>query len=219
MADASLDLDARALHWLDRLLDAPAATRDRELEALRREEPALHRRLRRLLAAADDTSSSRALAAPLLAGLHDSAHTPLAAGARVAGWRLLRELGRGGMSIVWLAERAEGGLKREAALKLPTGALWSDVLAERFARERDVLSSLDHPNIARLFDAGVSEVGQPYIVLEYIAGRPIIEAAEGLTIRERLALFRQVLAAVQHAPPPASGSRRRFPRSRTAAAR
>ncbi|MEO8079288.1 MAG: serine/threonine-protein kinase [Caldimonas sp.] len=199
IAAASLDLDARALQWLDRLLDAPVAEREAELELLRREQPTLHGRLCRLLAASDDTSSSRALAIPLLAGLHAAAPTRVTAGERIAGWRLLRELGRGGMSVVWLAERAEGGLRREVAIKLPTGAMWSDVLAERFARERDVLASLDHPNIARLFDAGVSEDGQPYIVLEYIAGRPITEAAAGLPTRQRLALFQQMLAAVQHA--------------------
>ena len=199
MAGVSFDLDALALKWLDRLLDAPGAQRESELELLRRDQPALHARLRRLLAAADGTLNSRAFAGPLLAGLHDATPTGVAAGARVAGWRLLRELGRGGMSVVWLAERAEGGLKREVAIKLPTGAMESDVLAERFARERDVLASLDHPNIARLFDAGVSDDGQPYIVLEYIAGRPITEAAAGLTIRQRLAVFEQVLAAVQHA--------------------
>ena len=199
MADASLDLDARALRWLDRLLDASASTRDTELERLWREEPALHGRLQRLLAAADATSGSHAAALPLLAGLHDLLPARLGAGSRIAGWRLLRELERGGMSVVWLAERAEGGLKREAAIKLPTGAAGSDMLAERFARERDVLAALDHPNIARLFDAGVGDDGQPYIVLEYVAGRSITEAAVGLPVRERLALFQQVLAAVQHA--------------------
>jgi hypothetical protein len=117
----------------------------------------------------------------------------------VAGWRLLRPLGRGGMSVVWLAERAEGGLRREVAIKLPLEAQLTHVLAERFARERDVLAALDHPHIARLFDAGVMPGGQPYIVLEYVRGLPITSATQGWSPRQRLALFRQVLSAVEHA--------------------
>jgi len=195
----SLELDAKALALLDRLLDAGAAERSAELEVLRSTQPALHERLLRLLTAAEDPASSRELSKPLVAGLRYATGPQVGPGSMVAGWLLLRELGRGGMSIVWLAERAEGGLRREVALKLPREAELSHVLAERFARERDVLAALDHPHIARLFDAGVVPGGQPYIVMEFVPGTPITEAAAPLSIRERLALFRQVLSAVDHA--------------------
>ena len=76
----------------------------------------------------------------------------------VGSYRLLRELGVGGMGSVWLAERADGTLKRQVALKLPR-ASWARGLAERMARERDILASLEHPNIARLYDAGTDAQG------------------------------------------------------------
>lgn len=204
-ASASLELDSRALRLLGQLLDATAAQRDAQLAQLSKSDPALQARLTRLLAAdaaggAEAGATSR-LAAPWVQG-DTPATSPVAQpGQLIAGYRLLREIGRGGMSSVWLAERAEGGLKREVALKLPLVAHLSEVLAERFARERDVLAALDHPHIARLFDAGVAEGGQPYLVLEHVAGRSITEHAQThqLPPRQRLLLFQQVLSAVDHA--------------------
>ena len=92
--------------------------------------------------------------------------------ALVGPYRLLRELGVGGMGAVWLAERADGTLKRQVALKLPR-ASWARGLAERMARERDILASLEHPNIARLYDAGTDAQGRPFLALEYVEGKPI----------------------------------------------
>ena len=96
----------------------------------------------------------------------------LKAGGLVGPYRLLRELGVGGMGSVWLAERADGTLKRQVALKLPR-ASWARGLAERMARERDILASLEHPNIARLYDAGTDAQGRPFLALEYVEGKPI----------------------------------------------
>jgi serine/threonine-protein kinase len=199
IASDSLRLDAQALALLDRLLDATAPERAAELEALGRTDPALQLRLQRLLAAAEGEGHTRGIAAPLIQAQRQLGTAPHAAGDLIAGWRLLRELGQGGMSTVWLAERAEGGLKRQAALKLPLVPHLSGMLAERFARERDVLAALDHPHIARLFDAGVAADGQPFIVLEVVQGRPIDVAAQGLSTRQKLQLFLQVLGAVEHA--------------------
>ncbi|MEI8031531.1 MAG: protein kinase [Comamonadaceae bacterium] len=119
----------------------------------------------------------------------------------VGPYRLLRELGRGGMGEVWLAERIDGALKRQVALKLPHSALRKRQLAERFARERDILGSLVHPNIARLYDAGLTPEGQPYLALEYVEGEALTTwcDARKLGIRARIELFRQVFAAVEYA--------------------
>src|SRR5438876_50200 len=89
----------------------------------------------------------------------------------VGPYRLIREIGQGGMGAVWLAERADGALKRLVALKLPRMS-WGAGLAERMARERDIGALLEHQNIARLYDAGVDAKGRPYLALEYIDGQP-----------------------------------------------
>jgi eukaryotic-like serine/threonine-protein kinase len=123
-----------------------------------------------------------------------------AAGAVVGPYRLIRELGAGGMGSVWLAERIDGTLKREVALKLPRLS-WSSGLAERMSRERDILASLNHPNIARIYDAGLDSQARPYLALEYVEGEPIDVYCRqhSLSIKERLKLILQVSAAVAHA--------------------
>lgn len=122
-------------------------------------------------------------------------------GAVVGPYRLLREIGHGGTSIVWLAERSDGQIKRQFALKLPHIGLRNLQLAERFTRERDILAALSHANIARLYDAGVAESGQPYLAMEYVTGSTLDAHCNTacLTIRERLRVFLQVLEAVQFA--------------------
>jgi eukaryotic-like serine/threonine-protein kinase len=121
------------------------------------------------------------------------------AGHRVGPWRLLSPLGEGGMASVWLAERADGAHHRKVALKLPHFAR-SSVIGERFAREREILSALQHPNIASVLDAGI-DGAQPWLALEYVDGRPFTEwaTAQQLDLRARLTLFLQVVRAVQHA--------------------
>ena len=125
----------------------------------------------------------------------------LTAGATVGPYRLVREIGHGGMSVVWLAMRADEQLKRSVALKLPFVSLNRGRLAQRFARERDILAALTHPQIARLYDAGISAEGQPYLAMEFVEGTPLLEHCDRLklNIRARLALFEQVLSAVQYA--------------------
>jgi len=124
----------------------------------------------------------------------------LRAGDRVGPYVLDREIGQGGMGAVWLAYRADGTLNRKVALKLPLTHR-TQALAERFARERDILASLTHPNIARLYDAGVADDGQPFLALEYVEGQAITEHCDSvrLPLRERLQRFLQVANAVQYA--------------------
>ncbi|MGO8968856.1 MAG: protein kinase domain-containing protein [Myxococcaceae bacterium] len=126
------------------------------------------------------------------------AHSP---GDAIGPYWLERELGRGGMATVWLAERLDRMLKRKVALKLPHQGVAREQLAQRLERERDILSSLEHPNIARLYDAGVAEDGQPFLALEYVEGVPIDGYAHehALDLRQRLNLFLQVARAVAYA--------------------
>ena len=125
----------------------------------------------------------------------------LRADVAIGPYRLIRELGVGGMGAVWLAERSDGSLKRTVALKLPHAGPFQRQLAERFDRERDILAALTHPNIARLYDAGAGTTGQPYLALEYVEGLPLTEycKSKNLDVRGRLELFGQVLSAVQYA--------------------
>lgn len=127
--------------------------------------------------------------------------TPLRPGTLVGPYVIEREIGSGGMGAVWLARRGDGIIKRPVALKLPHTGHNARQLAEGFASERDILSGLAHPNIARLYDAGFGEDGQPFLALEYVAGSPLIEYCDQhrLGLGERLRLFQQVLHAVQYA--------------------
>jgi serine/threonine-protein kinase len=196
--------DAAALDWLDRLLAADEPGRRSSLEALAAADPELHARLQRLLAHALAPENSIAIAGPVLAGvtqLSIDATRTLQPGDILAGYRLIHELGRGGMSVVWLAERADGVVKRHVALKMPMFMLQGAGDVERFARERDALAALSHPNVARLYDAGVLPSGQPFIVLEHVDGQPLTVHCDALRLdaRARLRLFLQVLGAVEHA--------------------
>jgi hypothetical protein len=109
------------------------------------------------------------------------------------------------MGSVWLAERIDGLLNRQVALKLPHGAWPHAQLAERLQRERDILAGLEHPNIARLYDAGLTTDGQPYLALEYVEGKPIDEYCRiadrqlSIDVASRVRLFLQVARAVAYA--------------------
>jgi len=133
----------------------------------------------------------------------DQAERPgIAASDQVVGpYRLLRKLGAGGMAEVWLAQRADGAFRRDVALKLPALVGTRGDFADRFRRERDILAALEHPNIARFYDAGVSPTGMPYLAMEYVDGLPLTDWCDKrqLGLRERLQLFLQVLDAVQYA--------------------
>ncbi|KAF1686090.1 serine/threonine protein kinase [Pseudoxanthomonas broegbernensis] len=128
-----------------------------------------------------------------LSGQETSAQTP-------REYRLLRRLGAGGMGVVYLAERSDGGFVQKVALKLLNAvAEASPELRERFARERELLARLDHPGIARLLDGGILADGRPFLAMEYVEGERIDLHAERLPLNERIALFAKVCEAVADA--------------------
>lgn len=119
---------------------------------------------------------------------------------RVGPYRLSRKLGQGGMGQVWLAEQT-APLRRQVALKLIKAGLFDDALLERFQGERQSLALMNHPAIAKVFDAGATPEGQPYFAMEYVEGLPITDYCDQkrLKIAERLELFIKVCEGVQHA--------------------
>lgn len=191
---------------LDEALSLPAAERGPWLAALPAEHAALKDTLARLLEVRAGIETGDFLGTlPRLEGAVPGTQPPGAAAEPVPGhevgpWRLVRELGEGGMGSVWLAERADGQLKRPVALKLPRLS-WARGLAERMARERDILATLEHPHIARLYDAGVDALGRPWLALEVVQGQPIDAYArdKALTVRQRVELLLQVCEAVAYA--------------------
>ncbi|GAA0709795.1 serine/threonine-protein kinase [Dokdonella soli] len=122
-------------------------------------------------------------------------------GDRIGPWRLIEELGRGGMGVVWLAERADGQFEQRAALKLIKRGMDSEAVQARFLRERQILAHLEHPRIARLLDGGIAADGLPYFAMEYVKGLPLLRYAAGheLGLHERIALFLDICSAVQFA--------------------
>ncbi|MBI4468020.1 MAG: serine/threonine protein kinase [Acidobacteria bacterium] len=122
-------------------------------------------------------------------------------GQQIGSYRLIQELGRGGMGTVYLAERADQQYEARVALKIVKRGTDTDEVLRRFRYERQILAHLEHPNIARLLDGGTTQDGLPYLVMEYVKGEPIGEYCDRcqLTINERLQLFRTVCAAVQYA--------------------
>ena len=189
---------------LDEALDLQPVEREKWISRLDLNQPALAPSVRKLLAAHASSETADVLAQlPPLNARSESATrvSGLAAGDRIGPYRLKREIGAGGMANVWLAERADGAFSRDVALKIPLVNRLRRDLAQRFARERDILARLEHPHIARLYDAGVSEDGLPYLAMEYVDGQPITEYCDAhkLDIATRLRLFAQVLDAVQFA--------------------
>src|ERR1700722_5833904 len=118
----------------------------------------------------------------------------------IGSYRLLQKLGEGGMGQVWLAEQT-APVKRQVALKLIRGGIYDGAVTRRFASEQQSLAIMEHPAIAKVFDAGSTPSGQPYFVMEYVPGLPITQYCDQkkLRIRERLELFTRVCDGVQHA--------------------
>lgn len=155
------------------------------------------------LLSADRVAEARGddLAASVAAARESLAVAPDLEGSQLGAYRVLRRIGEGGMGVVYLAERADGQFNRRVAVKLIRPECTTPSLLERFARERRTLAALEHPGIARLLDAGTSEHGLPYLVMEYVAGIPIDRycATQKLDLAARVRLFLGVCDAVEHA--------------------
>jgi serine/threonine protein kinase/Tfp pilus assembly protein PilF len=187
----------RASGHLDRVLELPPGEQDAWLAALQEHDPESAADLASLLDEHRRLTAERFLESPPPPQPREA---PLV-GLTIGAYTLVSRIGHGGMGTVWLASRSDGRFEGQAALKLLNAALVGRGGEERFKREGTILARLTHPNIARLIDAGVSNAGQPYLVLERIDGRHIDRFCdeERLSVDARVRLFLDVQAAVAHA--------------------
>jgi len=195
----------RVAEIFDAVADAPTHERAELLQRLCADDVEVRREVEALLAAdaraevfEQGVVTARNVSA---ADWVDASESAAPADARIGPWRLVRELGRGGMGVVWLAERADGAFEQRAALKLIKRGMDSDAVQTRFLRERRILARLEHPHIAHLLDGGIAADGRPYFAMEFVDGQPLLrycaDARENLA--ERIGLFQQICAAVQFA--------------------
>jgi tetratricopeptide (TPR) repeat protein/tRNA A-37 threonylcarbamoyl transferase component Bud32 len=164
------------------------------------DDPGLRAEVERLLAAHDRAGDFISSPAAAAAG-HGAGTDANWVGRLVGPYRVVRELGRGGMGAVYLAERADGQYEQRVALKVIKRGMDTDQVLARFRAERQILASLDHANIARLLDGGSTDQGVPFFAMEYIEGEPIDAwaARRSLSVDDRLRLFLQVCSAVSYA--------------------
>jgi hypothetical protein len=196
VSDLSASQLARVDALLDELLDLPVESRKAVLDRQCPDDSAVHAEVRSLLSAAKAVGgflSTPAMLAtePLLEDIPP--------GTRIGAWRITRRIGRGGMGVVYEAQRAEGDFQQRVAVKL----LRQEAVAElpRFHIERQILARLEHPGVARLYDGGVASDERPYMVMEFVEGRPITDycAASHASLAQRMQLFVQVCEAVAYA--------------------
>ena len=186
--DQALELpEADRARWLDQACAGNTPLRE-QVEALLRADAAAERFL--------ELGALRCADLPLSTPEADSTD-----GRRIGPYRVVRELARGGMGVVYLAERSDGQFEQRVALKLIKRGMDSDEIHLRFLAERQILAQLNHPHIARLLDGGVSAEGQPYFAIEYVDGTAITAHCDArrLGIEERLRLFLDVCDAVRYA--------------------
>ena len=203
MATPVLDW-ARVTELFTRTFEASPEERSRLLGAETAGDATLRSQVEALLAAHDRAGG--VLDRPAISsldGLDLSALAPVGSlvGRILGPYRVIREIGRGGMGAVYEGERCDAEFEQRVAIKTLRIGADSEAVLQRFRQERRILAGLQHPNIAALFDGGVTEEGLPYFVLEYIDGKPIDEACaeRHLDLRARLDLFRQIVNAVQYA--------------------
>ncbi|RFB01529.1 serine/threonine-protein kinase [Parvularcula marina] len=194
MAD-NRELEIEAMKALEEAFDKPEADRESWAKTRYSSDPALLTRVLKLLKT--DASMSMALRT---GGARDALEDEVSP-ERAGQYRITDLIGRGGMGAVYIAERDAGDFDHKVAVKIIRPGVLSDVLIGRFETERQILASLNHPNIARLFDGGTLTDGSPYIVMEYVDGIPISEwvRKKDLSLEARLEVFCEVCSAVEHA--------------------
>jgi non-specific serine/threonine protein kinase/serine/threonine-protein kinase len=193
----------RVREILEQALEVAPERRSIYLEEVCAGDKALRREVEALIAADQQAGTG------FLAGSAVEASTILTAaeelvsltGTRIGPYQIVEEIGHGGMGTVYRAVRADDQYRKEVAIKVVRGGLGDEFRLHRFLAERQILANLDHANIARLLDGGATEDGRPYVVMEYVEGRPIDEYCDQgkLPVPERLKLFRTVCSAVAYA--------------------
>jgi serine/threonine-protein kinase len=187
----------------DQALEQPSAAREQWVSSATAGDPGLRREVESLLDALRDERDrfepSATISLEELAGGADPALPGV--GDRIGPYRLIRQVGQGGMGVVFEAYRDDDHYQKRVAIKTISRGMDSALILRRFRYERQILARLEHRNIAGLLDGGVADSGQPYFALEYVEGHPIDLYCEAkrLDVRERLQLFRQVCGAVQYA--------------------
>ena len=184
----------------DAVIDLPPAERSAALDRLADGDAALRRDVEAVILRSERTAPALESPAVAIAG-ETAAGAASRVGERIGPYTVVRLVGMGGMGAVYEATRADDQYQKRVAIKIVQRDLDSELTLARFRRERQILASLEHPNIAALYDGGVMTDGRPFLVMEYIDGAPITTwcNARSLPLRDRVALFRQVCAAVHHA--------------------
>ena len=191
-----IERERRVLRLFEEALDWPAAAREERLRDVLAGEPDVLADVLAMLRA-DQSSALIPTVPPEPAHLLDERPPP----ERIGNYRIIEEIGRGGMGLVYRAARDDGLFDQQVAIKLIRTTVLSDITHEQFATERRILARLHHPHIAHLLDGGVSEDGTPYIIMELVNGVPITDycSANALDLAARLALFRNACSALDYA--------------------
>ncbi|MCH8970155.1 MAG: serine/threonine protein kinase, partial [Planctomycetes bacterium] len=194
-----MNADGQIDGLLVEVLKKPEDEREAYLDLVCRDDDGLRRELAGLLAASDEVKDF--LERPAVE-IRETVLSPLreGPGTIIGRYKLLQRIGEGGFGVVYMAEQ-EQPVRRKVALKIIKLGMDTKQVIARFEAERQALAMMDHPNIARVFDAGATETGRPYFVMELVKGIPITEYCDknSLTTKDRLELFMPVCNAIQHA--------------------
>lgn len=196
---------SRIAQLFDELVDLPGAERDRRLAELTLGDPVVAREVIALLRADGETTGVLECAldvvAPELTDVVEATPWETAAGSVFGAYRLVERIGEGGMGEVWRAERADGAYQQQVALKLLKRGMDTQAILRRFLQERAILARLDHPNIVRVFDGGMTPDGRPWYAMACVQGQSLVEHAsqKRLDVRERVALVATIADAVSYA--------------------
>ncbi len=181
-----------------KVLDMPEAEQDAFLRKLETEEPEAAELLKSLLKEGD---TDPALESPAMSKIQESQEAPEMIGQQIGKYKLTYLIGIGGMGRVYLADRMDLEAHQQVAIKIISAGFLTDIYKKRFDRERKILSRLNHPHITRIYDGGISEAGTPYIIMEYVEGKPLLEYVSDnkLSLEKRLELFLDLCSAVDYA--------------------